>query len=100
MSGIGQSDKFESSLKENGFKIENSLIYPDHHQYNRKDIKKIYDISKSYEKYTIITTEKDYARLNDINDTQSKLRNIIDIFEMEITFENNETLEEFLQNRK
>jgi len=67
-SGIGNHKTFIDMLQNNKLKIINDLEYPDHYQYSKKDIDEIiYNAKKSNAK--IITTEKDYLRLNnfDIN---------------------------------
>jgi tetraacyldisaccharide 4'-kinase len=67
-SGIGNHKTFIDMLQNNKLKIINDLEYPDHYQYSKKDIDEIiHNAKKSNAK--IITTEKDYLRLNnfDIN---------------------------------
>jgi tetraacyldisaccharide-1-P 4'-kinase len=44
----------------------------------------------------LITTAKDYVRFNDINDPKRELREIIDVLDMEIRFEDVESLKKFL----
>ena len=50
-------------LKNNNFKIKNDLEFPDHYQYLEKDLNKIINYSKK-NNVKIITTEKDYLRLD------------------------------------
>ena len=65
-SGIGNHKTFIDMLQNNKLKIVNDLEYPDHYQYSKKDIDEIiYNAKKSNAK--IITTEKDYLRLNNFN---------------------------------
>jgi len=65
-SGIGNHKTFIDMLQNNKLKIINDLEYPDHYQYSKKDIDEImYNAKKSNAK--IITTEKDYLRLNNFN---------------------------------
>ena len=64
-SGIGNHETFISMLKSNKFNIIKDIEFPDHYRYSSKDIEKIISISKDY-KCKIITTEKDYMRLNKI----------------------------------
>ena len=67
-SGIGNHKTFIDMLQNNKLKIINDLEYPDHYQYSKKDIDEIINNAKKYNA-KIITTEKDYLRLNnfDIN---------------------------------
>ena len=62
-SGIGNPKSFIKTLKKNKFKIAKELSFPDHYSYSDKDIIKIKNISKKLN-LEIITTEKDYNRLN------------------------------------
>jgi len=64
--GIGNFDNFCDMLKRNNLNIVNTILYPDHYNYKDTDIKKIRDLAK-FSKAKIITTEKDYLRLNDEN---------------------------------
>mgnify|MGYP002214462445 CR=1 FL=1 len=36
-SGIGNSESFKETLKENKFKVIEELVYPDHYKYKNKD---------------------------------------------------------------
>jgi len=65
-SGIGNHKTFIDMLKNNELKIVNDLEYPDHYQYLKKDFDKIIINAKKYNA-DIITTEKDYLRLENFN---------------------------------
>ena len=65
-SGIGNHETFVRMLKNNGLKIVDSLEYPDHYQYSKKDLYEIIDRAKKYGT-KIITTEKDYLRLDSLD---------------------------------
>jgi tetraacyldisaccharide 4'-kinase len=62
-SGIGNHETFLRMLKNKGLKIIHDLEYPDHYQYSKKDFYEIIDKAKKYGA-NIITTEKDYLRLD------------------------------------
>ena len=62
-SGVGNPLEFEETLKKNKIKIFKHIIFPDHYNFNFTDIKKIKQKAKK-ENLKIITTEKDYMRLN------------------------------------
>ena len=64
--GIGNPEEFENTLKKYKFKISKKFIFPDHHNYKNQEIDKIKEIAKDNH-LEIITTEKDYKRLNDRN---------------------------------
>ncbi len=59
--GIGNPSNFFDLLKENNFILKRTYSFPDHHNYSEKDFKKIKGDSLA----KIITTEKDYYRMND-----------------------------------
>ena len=64
--GIGNPHEFENTLKKNKFNISKKFIFPDHHNFNNKEIDEIKKIALD-NKLEIITTEKDYKRLNSRN---------------------------------
>tara|TARA_Y100000590_G_scaffold426417_1_gene535489 strand:- start:6012 stop:6941 length:930 start_codon:yes stop_codon:yes gene_type:complete len=63
-SGIGNPISFENTLKKYKIQIEEKIFFPDHYNYSDKDI---YNIQKkaSVNSLKIITTEKDFLRLNE-----------------------------------
>ena len=65
-SGIGNHQTFIDMLKNNKLKIVSDLEYPDHYQYSKKDFEEIIINAKKYNA-NIITTEKDYLRLENFN---------------------------------
>ena len=65
-SGIGNHKTFINMLKNNKLKIVTDLEYPDHHQYSKKDFDEIIINAKKYNAL-IMTTEKDYLRLENFN---------------------------------
>ena len=70
-SGIGNHNTFVSMMKNYGFKIVKDLEFPDHYEYKNSDIKKILELANKFN-YKIITTEKDYLRLEYTNTNQIK----------------------------
>jgi len=65
-SGIGNHKTFIEMLKNNKLKIVSDLEYPDHYQYSKKDFDEIIINAKKYNAQ-IITTEKDYLRLENLS---------------------------------
>ena len=61
-SGIGNPDNFKKLLLKNKFKIIEEITFPDHYNYQDKDILKIIDKANS-NNAEIITTEKDFKRI-------------------------------------
>ena len=68
-SGIGNHKTFIDMLKNNNLKIIHDLEFPDHYQYLEKDFIKITDNAKNCNA-KIITTEKDYMRLDAFDKTE------------------------------
>ncbi len=73
--GIGTPESFFKLLKENKIKIEKKIIYPDHYNYKFSDIDKIKKIAKE-NKLKILTTEKDFTKINKFNNFNVKFTNI------------------------
>ncbi len=69
-SGIGNHGTFVDMLHRYNFNIIQDLEFPDHYNYSTKDIEKIKDIAKKNNS-RILTTEKDFMRLN--NSDQDKI---------------------------
>ena len=80
-SGIGNHSTFIAMLKEHGFKIKKDFEFSDHYQYSEKDLNKIFSEAE-FLNCKIITTEKDFLRLNGNYDEKIKFikseLNIID----------------------
>jgi len=62
-SGIGNHQTYINMLKNKGFNIVHDIEYPDHYSYSNQDLKDIKSLSKNLNT-EIITTEKDFLRLN------------------------------------
>ena len=69
-SGIGNHRTFVSMLKENELNVVKDIEFPDHYEYKNSDINKIQKQSDNLN-CQIITTEKDYLRLD-----KEKIHNI------------------------
>ena len=59
--GIGNPSNFFDLLRKNNLDIKETFSFPDHHEYSKKDFEKIIKDRST----KIITTEKDYYRMND-----------------------------------
>ena len=62
-SGIGNHGTFLNMLKDYNFNIIKDLEFPDHYKYTNYDLDRIFKLSNDMN-CKIITTEKDYLRLN------------------------------------
>jgi tetraacyldisaccharide 4'-kinase len=61
--GIGNPHEFERTLIKYKFNIGKKIIYPDHYKLTNIDLKKLVDKAKK-ENLVLVTTEKDFFRLN------------------------------------
>ena len=76
-SGIGNPSNFKNLLLKNKIKIKKTLIYPDHYNYSLNDLKYIEKLAKKL-KLKIITTEKDYLRINNFDKKNIEFMNLVD----------------------
>ena len=74
--GIGNPDEFLKTLKKYKFKIKEKFIFPDHFNFSNEQINKIKQVA-NIKKLDIITTEKDYLRLNKKNRKDIKFLKVI-----------------------
>ena len=63
--GIGNPHEFEKTLLKYKFDICEKIIFPDHHKLTKIELNELKDKAKK-ENFTIVTTEKDFFRLNKI----------------------------------
>jgi len=86
--GIGNPSNFFDLLKKNNIDLKQTYSFPDHYEYSQKDLDKILG-DKSIK---IITTEKDFYRLND---AQQK---ICDYLEVNLEIEDEDKLMNLIKN--
>jgi tetraacyldisaccharide 4'-kinase len=61
--GIGNPHEFEQTLVKSKFNISKKIIFPDHHKFSNVDLKKL-KYNASRDNLTLVTTEKDFFRLD------------------------------------
>ncbi len=91
-SGIGSPSNFRNILQKNNFKIEDEIIFADHHNYNKKEIENIVSYSKKIGA-KIVTTEKDFVKVEQFN---LKEINYIDV---NLLIKNEGEFKEFLKDK-
>ena len=91
-SGLGNPQEFKETLKKYNFKIEKNITFPDHYKFTSSDIYKIKEIAK-IKKLKILTTEKDYLRLNK-NDKKN-----IKYLKIELQIKNSKNFLNFLKKK-
>ena len=87
--GIGNPSNFFDLLKENKINVKKTYSFPDHHNYSQKDFDEI--IGDNHIK--IVTTEKDYYRMND------KQKLSCDFIEVELEIENKNEFISLIKNK-
>ena len=63
LAGIARPEGFFSHLKQH-FKLEDTLTYPDHHHFTKRDVDAIRTMISQNDNIVIITTEKDAVRFD------------------------------------
>ena len=91
-SGIGNPDSFKKLLLKNKFKIIEEITFPDHYNYQDKDILKIIDKANS-KNAEIITTEKDFKRI------PQNLKEKISFLEIDMKIKDENKLTKFLKSK-
>ena len=81
LAGIGNPKNFFQLIEKHGLKIEKKMSFPDHYEFNKKEIDNI-KLEAKNKNYQIITTEKDYIKIKEFDDNQIKcLKVLLDINE-------------------
>ena len=91
-SGIGNPDSFRKLLLKNQFKIIEEINFPDHYNYQDKDISEIINKANS-NNAEIITTEKDFKRI------PQKFKEKISFLEIDIKIKDETKLVKFLKTK-
>ena len=91
-SGIGNPDSFKKLLLKNKFKIIEEITFPDHYNYQDKDISEIINKANSHNA-EIITTEKDFNRI------PQNFREKISFLEINIKIKDENKLIKFLKSK-
>jgi tetraacyldisaccharide 4'-kinase len=90
-SGIGNPESFKKTLTKNKFNIIKEIKFPDHYRYTQKDIDKI-KLQAINLNAKILTTEKDYIKLND------NAADGIDFLEIELVIKEENELINFIKS--
>jgi len=89
-SGIGNPESFKETLINNRLKVIKEIIFPDHYHYTEYDIENIKLLAKKLNAQ-ILTTEKDYIKIN------SNKNDDIKFLKIEITIKDEQKLIEYLK---
>ena len=91
-SGIGNPESFKQTLLNNKLNIIREVIFPDHYQYTKNDIESLKLEAKNLNA-KIITTEKDYVKLDNEN------LNRINFLAIELIIKKENELINFIQSK-
>ena len=86
--GIGNPSNFFDLLRESNLNLNKMHAFPDHHNYSKEDFK-ILNKGKSN---VLVTTEKDYHRLNE------NQKRICEFIEVDLEIENQEVFKNLLKS--
>ena len=89
--GIGNPSNLFDLLKENNLDLKKTYSFPDHHNYSDKDFK--YLLKKNELGELLVTTEKDYSRLNE------KMKKNFDYVEVDLEIENKNEFINFIKDK-
>lgn len=90
--GIGRPEKFFDTLHDAGADIRKTLSYPDHYQFMDHEMEFLLQSAKD-SGAEVVTTEKDYVRLNDA------FRKKVTPFPVELAWDDPHALENFILKR-
>ncbi len=74
-SGIGNHQTFISMIKKNGLRVLKDIEYPDHYGYTNNDIKNVLREANKLG-CKVITTEKDFQRINILDEEKIKIMKV------------------------
>ena len=91
-SGIGDPKNFKKMLLDNNFKVIKEIIFPDHYDYQKDDIDKIRSEAEKLNA-SIVTTEKDFVKINKIDSKK------INFLKISLEFDKEVELVDFIKTR-
>lgn len=91
-SGIGDPKNFKKILLDNNFKVIKEIIFPDHYDYQKDDIDKIRSEAEKLNA-SIVTTEKDFVKINKIDSKK------INFLKISLEFDKEVELVDFIKTR-
>lgn len=95
-SGIGMPDKFFATLEQAGAEIAERIRFPDHHRFSQSDAQWLLGLQDDNPGCLLITTAKDHIRLKNTADACGKLYQASMVFGIEVKFNQEKALMEFI----
>lgn len=90
--GIGRPSKFFQSLRETGADVIEAVEFPDHHTFSQDDIMKLVE-KAALHNAALVTTRKDYVRLN------HEARMMTTVFDIDLVFDKPSALQKMLSSQ-
>lgn len=95
--GIGDPARFFRTLRGAGIEVARERGFADHHRFSEEEIEQLH-AEASADRLTLVTTEKDFARLRGSGEIPALLRDIVP-FKVTLQFEDAAALRTFLSDR-
>ena len=95
--GIGDPQRFFRTLRGAGIEVTRERPFADHHCFSDGEIESLVADAKA-DGLTLVTTEKDFARLRDGSETRAAVRDIVP-FKVALEFSDVASLRKFLSDR-
>ena len=95
--GIGDPQRFFRTLRKSGIELSRERSFADHHRFSESEIESLIADAKR-DQLTLVTTEKDFARLRGIGERTAFLRDIVP-FAVSLQFVDVAALRKFLSDR-
>jgi len=94
--GIGMPDKFFATLEQAGAEIIERIRFPDHHPFSHSDAQWLLGLQDDNPECLLLTTAKDHVRLKNTADACGKLYQASMIYGVELKFNQEKALMEFI----
>jgi tetraacyldisaccharide 4'-kinase len=95
--GIGDPQRFFRTLRSAGIEVARERSFADHHRFSDGEIESLVAVAKA-DGLTLVTTEKDFARLRGGGETPALVRDIVP-FKVALEFADAASLRKFLSDR-
>lgn len=84
--GIGDPQKFFSSLERTGAKLEVTKAFPDHHYYSDDEIEELISLAQTSD-LELVTTTKDFVRLQSGHGKSKEFSEMLTVLDVELVFD-------------
>jgi tetraacyldisaccharide 4'-kinase len=95
--GIGDPNRFFGTLRGSGIEVVQERTFPDHHPFSKSEIETLMADAKR-DRLTLVTTEKDLARLRTAEELPGRAKDIVP-FAVRLEFEDVALLQKFVSDQ-